>query len=125
MPEFSEIASGGQANAEVAINENMVLLSFLTVYGKKVSTSSGLTWGYYGGRWGGFAITAATLTLTNTATNYIVVALATGVISVSTTNTNWNDAANYARVYLVTVAGGVVTATEDHRAGPRGVHGQP
>lgn len=125
MPEYSEIASGGQANAEVSINENMALLSFLTVYGKKVSTSTGLTWGYYGGRWGGAAITSATLTLTNTATNYIVVARATGVISVSTVITNWNDNTNYARVYLLTVAGGVVTATEDHRAGPKGVHGWP
>ena len=87
MPEYSEIASGGQANAEVAINENMALLSFLTVYGKKVSTSTGLNWGYYGGTWGPYDITAGTLTLTNTATNYIVVARATGVISVSTTNT--------------------------------------
>lgn len=125
MPEYSEIASGGQANAEVAINENMALLSFLTVYGKKVSTSTGLNWGYYGGTWGPYDITAGTLTLTNTATNYIVVARATGVISVSTTNTNWNDATNYARVYQITVAGGVITVVADRRGGPGGVHGQP
>lgn len=125
MPEYQQLPSGGQASAEVPINENMDLLAFLTVYGKKVTASSGLTWAYYGGRWGGNAITAATLTLTNTATNYIVVARSGGAISVSTTNTNWNDNTNYARVYLVTVAGGVVTATEDHRAGPKGVHGWP
>ena len=115
--------ASNQASAEVPINENFALLSWAAVYGKRVEASSGLTWAFEGGRWGGFAITAATLTLTNTTDNYIVVAKATGVISTATTTTNWNDATNYARVYKVTTAGGVVTVTEDHRAGPGGVMG--
>ena len=117
--------TSAQASAEVPINENFAVLNWAECYGKNPTTSTGLTWGYYGGRWGGFAITTATLTLTNTATNHIVVARATGVASVATATTNWNDRTNYARVYKVTVSGGVVTATEDHRGGPAGVHGQP
>ena len=117
--------TSAQASPEVPINENFAVLSWAECYGKNPTTSSGLTWGYYGGRWGGFAITTATLTLTNTATNYITVARATGVISVSTVITNWNDRTNHARVYLVVVAGGVVTSFQDHRGGPAGVHGQP
>ena len=117
--------TSAQASPEVPINENFALLSWAECYGKNAATSSGLTWGYNGGRWGGFAVTTATLTLTNTIANYIVVARATGVISTSTATTNWNDRTNYARVYKVTTAGGVVTATEDHRGGPGGVHGQP
>lgn len=113
--------ASNQASAEVPINENFALLGWAAVYGKRAEASSALTWAYEGGRWGGFAITASTLTLTNAADNYIVVAIATGVISTSTATTNWNDSTNYARVYKVTTAGGVVTATEDHRAGPGGV----
>ncbi len=119
---MQNIASN-QASAEVPINENFALLSWAAVYGKRVEASSGLTWAYEGGRWGGFAITPATLTLTDTIANYLVVAKATGVISTSTATTNWLDLTNYARVYKVTTAGGVVTATEDHRAGPGGVMG--
>ena len=76
--------SSSQVSPEVPINENFESLDHQAVYGKAHATTSGLTWGYYGGRWGGTAITAATLTLTNAATNYIVVDRSTGTISVST-----------------------------------------
>jgi hypothetical protein len=111
------------ASPEVQVNENFETIDYSSVYGKRQPVTTGLTWGYYGGRWGGNAITESTLSLTNAATNYIVVARSTGVISVSTSATNWNDTANYACVYKLTTAGSVVTATEDHRAGPYGVHG--
>lgn len=111
-----------QASAEEVINENFTTLRHQAVYGMRPDTTTGLTWGYYGGRWGGFAVAADTLTLTN-ATHYVVVARSTGAISTSTATTNWNNVSAFARVYLLTVAGGVVTATEDHRAGPYGVHG--
>lgn len=109
-------------------NDNFETLDWASVYGKDQTTTTALTWGYLGGRWGGFSITAGTLTLTNsvgspTIFNYIVVARATGVISVSTASTNWDDTANYARVYKITAISNVVTAVEDHRAGRYGVHG--
>jgi hypothetical protein len=115
--------TASQANKEVAVNRNFETLSALGVYGKKQSTSTGLTWGYYGGRWGGFSVADGTHTLTNTTDNYIVAKRSDGVTSVSTATTNWNNTADYARVYKVTTAGSVVTATEDHRAGLYGALG--
>ena len=116
-----------QDSPEVVVNENFDTLGAFAVYGYNPATSSGLTWGYYGGRWGGFAVTASTLTLTDASTNYIVVLRADGVISTSTTDTNWNDTTTYARVYRVVTAGGVVTnlyGTDfDYRAGPGGIEG--
>jgi len=111
------------ANPEVPMNQFMDNLEYGTVYSYRHEDSSGLTWAYWGGRWGGFAVAEGTLTLTNTTDNYIVAARASGVISTSTGTTNWNDTANYARVYKVTCAGGVPTAVEDHRAGLYGIHG--
>jgi len=114
-----------QANPEVIVNENFDTVSCAAVYAKKASTTSALVWGYYGGRWGGFSVSDSTLTLTNTATNYIVVDRSDGAISASTSSTNWDNASDYARVYKLTTAGSVVTATEDHRAGPGGVLAGP
>lgn len=119
--DFQTIAAS--ASPEIPMTENFETINHTSVYGKRQPVTTGLTWGYYGGRWGGFAVTAGTLTLTNASTNYIVVERATGTISTSTTSTNWDNTTSYARVYKLTTAGGVVTATEDHRAGPGGVHG--
>jgi hypothetical protein len=123
MSTFPQITSPPQASAEVLVNRMGETLEHQAVYGLKQSTTTALTWGYYGGRWGGFAITADVLTLTDDSANYVVVAIATGVISVATASTNWDNDTDYVRVYKVTAAGGVVTAVEDHRAGPGGVHG--
>lgn len=111
------------ASPEVQMNENFETIDFASAYGLRQSTSSGLTWGYYGARWGGTSVAAGTLALTNAADNYIVVNRGTGAISVSTATTNWNNLASYARVYKVTTAGSVVTAIEDHRTGPGGIFG--
>ena len=118
---MAQISSPPQATAEVVVNRNFETMEFASVYGQRQSAHSGLTWGYYGGRWGGFSVADGTLTLSN-ATNYVVVQLSDGAISTATTSTNWNDTGNYARVYQITASGGVVTAVQDHRAGPGGVH---
>ena len=112
--------SASQANPEAIINENFEGLDHVGVFGKAHATTTGLTWGYNGGRHGGTAVTAGTVTQTNTATNYIVMLRSTLAVSVSTAATNWNNTALYARLYKNTTAGGVVTASEDHRAGPYG-----
>lgn len=117
FPEWGQ----GQANPETPVNEALDILKFISVYGRDPDTTAGLTWGYLGGGWLGFTPAAGTLTLTNSATNYMVVARATGVASVSTSNTNWNNIDDYARVFLLTVAGGLVTAVADHRARTGGI----
>jgi hypothetical protein len=115
--------SSSQASPEVPINENFETLEHQQVYGKRHPATTGLTWAFYGGRWGGFAVSDGTVTLANNATNHLVVARSTGVLSSSTSTTNWDNTTDYARVYKITTASGVVTAVEDHRAGPNGVHG--
>jgi hypothetical protein len=114
-----------QANPEVPVNENFTALEHVAVYAKDATTTAGLTWGYLGGRWGGFAVTAGTLSLTGSDTNYIVATRASGAISVSTSNTNWDNATDYARVYLVTTGPATVTSYEDHRTGEGGIIGAP
>lgn len=114
-----------QANPEIPVNENFTALEHVAVYAKDATTTTGLTWGYLGGRWGGFAVAAGTLTLTASNTNYIVAARATGVLSVSTASTNWDNTDDYARAYKLTVGTSTVTAVEDHRTGEGGIIGAP
>jgi hypothetical protein len=112
-----------QANAEVPVNENFQTLEHQSVYGRRHPVTTALTWGYYGGRWSGFVVTDGTLALTASQTNYVVVNRTDGVISVSTTTTNWNNTASFARVYQITTSTTTVTAVQDHRSGANGVHG--
>lgn len=117
--------TSSMGNPEQVVNENFAAMEAFATYGRNAFTSSGLTWGYYGGRWGGSSVADGTLTLTNTATNYIVANRSTGAISASTATTNWNDTANYGRVYKAVASGGLITSYEDHRMGLYGIHGQP
>lgn len=119
---MAQISTPPQSLAEVVTNRNFETLEHQSVYGQRQVVHSGLTWGYYGGRWGGFSVSDGTLTLSN-ATNYVVVQRSDGAISTSTSSTNWNDTSAYARVYQITASGGAVTAVQDHRAGASGVHG--
>lgn len=116
-----------QANKEVPILEDLSALAHMGVYGYRADGSSGLTFCYHGGRWGGFSIASSTVSLSASTTNYIVVNRSTGAVSVSTSTTNWNDSTGYARVYRVTTDGSGVTnlfgSDFDYRGGPGGVHG--
>lgn len=113
-----------QADPQVIVNENFEALEHMAVYGKDATSTAGLTWGYLGGRWAGHAVVAGTVALAASATNYVVVARATGVLSVSGSSTNWNNTAAYARVYKLSTGVATVTTVEDWRAGGYGVHGQ-
>lgn len=127
-PTVPQTISPSQVNKETPISEDIQALSHQSVYGYRPATSGGLTFGYHGGRWGGFSVSASTLTLTASSTNYVVVARSTGVVSLSTSSTNWNNTTSYARVYKVTTDGSGVTnlygSDFDYRAGTGGVHGQ-
>lgn len=115
--------SASQASAEVPINENFQTLEHVSLFGRRHPVTTGLTWGFYGGRWNDVAVADGTVTLTNAAANYVVATRAAGVVSTSTATTNWNNGADYVRLYKITTAGSVVTAVEDHRAGPGGAFG--
>ena len=115
--------SSTQASAEVPINENFSALAHHEVFAKNPTTSSGLTWGYWGGRWSGVVIATGTLSLTASSDNYVVVQIGSAVISVSTSSTNWLDTSTYARAYLISTGTSSVSTVQDHRAGLAGVHG--
>lgn len=104
-----------QASPEVPVNENFETLSGAGIFGKRHAVTTGLTWGYYGGRYNGVDVADGTVTLTDAATNYVVVKRSDGVVSVSTASTNWSDATNYARLYQVTTASSAVSAVVDCR----------
>lgn len=109
-----------QANKEAVVNAALDAMSQAATYGRRASTSSGLTWGYYGGNVvlaGGSTsqIANGTLTLTPSSTNYIVAAKADGAVSVSTSDTNWNNTADYWRLYSVVTGTATVTSWVDHR----------
>lgn len=112
-------------NSVVPAQDNFDVLEVSAVFGKDATTTTGLTWGYLSGRWGGIAISAGTVTLTNAATNHVVVARATGAVTTTTASTNWDNTTDYARLYKLTTAGNVVTAAEDHRSGPYGIFHPP
>lgn len=119
---IQQIAAG--SNAVDRVNENFDAASPALMYGRDARTTAGLTWGYVGGRWGGAAIASGTVALTASATNYVVVNRSTGAVSASTSNASWNDAAAYARAYLVEAGVSSVTNYQDHRAGPAGLQSE-
>ena len=113
--------SVSQASKEVTANAFFDAASQAATYGRRASTSSGLTWGYYGGNVvkadGGTAqIANGTLTLTASSTNYIVAAKATGAVSAATTTTNWDNTTDYWRLYSVVCGASTVTSWSDVRA---------
>lgn len=108
------VAGSGAAQR---VNDLFAAASPATLYAQNPTTTTGLTWGYLGGRYKSTLIANATLTLTASATNYIVAAKATGAVSVSTTNTNWNNSTDFERLYLVVTGASAITSYEDHREG--------
>ena len=110
-----------QASKEVTANAFFDAASQAATYGRRASTSSGLTWGYYGGNVvksdGATAqIANGTLTLSASATSYIVAAKATGAVSAATTTTDWDNATDYWRLYSVVAGAETVTSWSDLRA---------
>ena len=95
--------SQSQAQKEVTANAALNAAWPAMMFARRDSTSSGLTWGYYGGRLNGANVGNGIVLLTASATNYIVVHRTTLAVSVATTTTNWNDTTTYGRAYQVTV----------------------
>ena len=108
-----------QASKEVTANAFFDAASPATLYGRRQSQCSGLTWAYYGGNVTRSDNTLAqigngTLALTASATNYIVAKKEDGAVTASTATTNWNSA-DYWRLYSVTTAAASVSSYTDSR----------
>ena len=108
-----------QASKEVTANAFFDAASPATLYGRRQSQCSGLTWAYYGGNVTRSDNTLAqigngTLALTASATNYIVAKKEDGAVTASTATTNWNSA-DYWRLYSVVTAAAAVSSYTDSR----------
>lgn len=109
-----------QASKEVTANAFFDAASPATLYGRRQSQCSGLTWAYYGGNVTRSDNTLAqigngTLALTASATNYIVAKKEDGAVTASTATTNWNNRADYWRLYSVVTGTATVTSYTDAR----------
>ena len=104
--------SSTQDSKEVTANAMFDAGSQATLYGRRASTTTGLTWGYYGGRiWingAGVNIVNGTVTLTASATNIVQVNPTTGAVTVATTLTAGNIP-----VYTVVTGASTVTSYTD------------
>lgn len=103
------------AGAAVQVNDNFDGCSPSMLYSRDAVTTTGLTWGFVGGRYRSSLIASGTVTLIASSTNYIVINSVDGVVSSSTTVTNWDDSTNYQRLYLAITGVSTVSSYEDHR----------
>ena len=104
-----------QAAKETAANRLFNAASPAMLYALNPATTTGLTFGYIGGRFGSAPIANGTVSLTDDDDNYIVADRSDGSVSVSTATTDWDDEAGYVRLYKVTTEDGTIDSYEDHR----------
>lgn len=117
-----------QSSKEVTANGLFDAGSPSTIFGRNFETCSGLTWGYLGGKFSiagtPTAIANGTLLLSASATNYVRVATATGVVDkVTSAPSGWpGPVASYLALYeLVTDTTSVVqSGSKDWRTGGLG-----
>ena len=113
-----------QAQKEVTANGLFDAVSPSASYGRHAETCSGLTWGYYGTRYGGDLIASGTYLCNASETSYMMVNLTTGVVAFSNegsdSDPDWNNP-DYGRAYIITTGPSSVTSYQDHRFGPRGI----
>ena len=110
----------GSGSQDIQANALYDAASPATLYGRRNYSTSGLTWGYYGGnvtKSDGTQTTIAngSLSLTASSTNYIVAQKSDGAISAAVTTTNWNETANYWRLYSVVTWSSTITSYTDER----------
>lgn len=124
MSNGPRVPGGNPADPFPIVNNALDVYQHQEVYAIDPEQSLLLTFYYLGGSWGDFDVSNGSVALTDNAENYIVVERSTGIPSATTTTTNWNNSADYARVYHITTLSGARSVTRDRRAGPGGVHGQ-
>lgn len=109
-----DLVTAGQSSVDVTVNALIDAASPATLFGRRQSTSSGLTWGYYGGvvSLDGVltSIANGTLTLTASTTCYVEADRA-GVVSF---NTVGYTAGRYP-LYTIVTGASTVTSYTDNR----------
>lgn len=107
--------SASQSSKEITANAYFDAASPATLYGRRQSTSSGLTWGYYGGNVlvNGILtqIANATIALTASTTNYLEANPTTGAVSKNTTGFT----AGQTPLYAIVTGTATVSSYTDHR----------
>ena len=108
-----DLASNSQAGKEITYNNVINALSPGALFGLRVSTTAGLTWGYYGGNvknlTTNYPIANGTILLAASTTNYIQCS-DTGVISVNATGFTTNP------LYSVVTGASSITSYTDFRS---------
>lgn len=115
MTQVETVTAG--AGADTVVNQNFRALSPSGLYGIRQPGTFGLTLGYYGGAFNGVDVADGTVTLTASATNYVVAHRTTGAVTAATSTTNWLDTTTYMQLYQL-VAGAstfTIAATSDKR----------
>lgn len=111
-----DLIQQSQAQKEVTANALYDAASPAMTYGRRASTTSALTWGYYGGSFlvAGSAtpVSNGTLALTASATNYIEADPSNGAVSKNTSGFT----SGYLKLYTVVTNASGVTSYTDHRA---------
>lgn len=112
--------SSSQSQKEVTANAVFDAVSQSMIFGRRASTTTALSWGYYGGRFtkadaSNIAVANGVLTLTAAATNYIEVSSVGAVTSNTTAFT-----AGRTKLYTVVVGATTVTSYTDNRDGTQG-----
>jgi len=110
----------GSGSQDAQANALYDAASAAMLLGRRAASTTGLTWGYYGGnvtKSDGTQSTVAngSVSLTASATNYITALKESGVVYCNTTTTAWNDAANYWRLYSVVTGTSTITSYTDER----------
>lgn len=105
---------------DVQANALFNAASVAMLYGNRPATTTGLVWGYFGGnvtKSDGTQATIAnsTVTLTASTTNYLTAKKEDGSVYCQTATTNWNDTANYWRLYSVVTGTATITSYADER----------
>jgi len=114
-PTLTQITAA--AGQDVPINANFQTVSPGALFARRYGSGiSGLVLGYYGGTFEGNDIADGTTTLAaSQVTIYVVALKSTGVVSSSTSNSNWNDTTNYFRIGIATTGPATITALLDKR----------
>lgn len=115
--------SSGQSAKEVTANELFDAGSSATLFGRRATTTTGLTWGYYGGvvDVGGTLERQpnGTVTLMDNATNYLEWDSSASPTGVYKNTSGWTGG-TVVRLYKIVVSGGAVTSYEDWRTSSTG-----